>query len=728
MPQQETAPAAADQKPESSRRIRPSWPDSLLFSLAVAVLVGGLDALLLMGPAPLNPRNIDWLTPDPATYHIGWELFRQDPHLHWPLTFTDRLGYPQGESIALMDPNPLLALILKPLSPILPEPFQYLGIEVILVLVLQTFFGLRLFRLLCGPRTVPILAGAAFVLLSPPLTYRLVGHYALSNHWLILAGLLIFFLPQKDPACSVKRFWAYSVVLASISLAINPYIAFQVLLILAAGAATLYWQGRVRLPAAIGGIAAVGVASLITCLALGLFISGGRGYAAGGYRFYSMNLLAAIDPYGYGSLFLPKLPQLTGGQYEGYNYLGAGFLLVAVFTLPLFIMRRERLQVRHQVLVPLLGVCAVLMLMALSTKISAGNLVLVDLDPHEMLTKFLAPFRASGRLFWAPYYAIMIGVLVGAYSVLNRKTANILLLIGLAVQVADTAPLRKWTHSQVNQEHPQPLRSKVWTNLGSQFRNLMVVPPWQCGGDTPGGGPGYRIFGLLAAEQRMRTNGYYSARYTETAKDYQCGTLETEVVRGSLSPDSVYVVSPVLAAMIAESPAGPNRCHDVDGFVLCSVRSDFGLGPAVTNPIERLKLAFQNADFEAGEISAWAPFLDVRAATTSDRAHSGSHSLAESGSHGSVYQDVTGLEKGHEYAVSAWVAFTQDATATGQIALYDPDRDLATFSALVNPGASWRLVTQSFQAGASGTIRVHLFRNEGAGVVYWDDVQILRLK
>src|SRR6185437_8446940 len=176
----------------------------------------------------------------------------------------------------------------------------------------------------------------------------------------------------------------------------------------------------------------------------------------------------------------------------------------------------------------------------------------------------------------------------------------------------------------------------------------MIVPPWQCGGDTPGGGPGYRIFGFLAAEQRMRTNSYYSARYTETSKGYQCRVLEADLARGSLSPDSVYVVSPAIAALVAESPVGPDRCHDADGFILCAANTDFGLGPALTGRRERLKFAIRNADFENGDLSSWTLFQDVRARVTSARAHGGSHSLAESDGTGSVYQDVTGLEGGRK--------------------------------------------------------------------------------
>ena len=93
----------------------------------IALIAGFFYALLVMGPRPLNPRNVNWIAFDPAYHYIGWEMFRQDPHVHWPITYTDRLGYPQGESVALLDLNPLLAVALKPLSPLLPEPAQYLG-------------------------------------------------------------------------------------------------------------------------------------------------------------------------------------------------------------------------------------------------------------------------------------------------------------------------------------------------------------------------------------------------------------------------------------------------------------------------------------------------------------------------------------------------------------------------------------------------------------------------
>ena len=54
-------------------------------------------------------------------------------------------------------------------------------------------------------------------------------------------------------------------------------------------------------------------------------VSGGSGGADIGWGHYSMNLLSPIWP-AHSGLFGPNRPDMdaTGGQYEGFNYLGAG--------------------------------------------------------------------------------------------------------------------------------------------------------------------------------------------------------------------------------------------------------------------------------------------------------------------------------------------------------------------------------------------------------------------
>jgi hypothetical protein len=724
------------------------WLDSLWFDLALAFVAGLLYALIVMGPGPLNPRNVDWVTFDPAYHYIGWELLRQDPHVHWPLTYTDRLGYPKGESVALLDLNPLAAVMLKPLSPVLPEPLQYFGMEVVLACALQFFFAFRIFRLVPGMDVLGIALCSVFFLLAPPLNYRFMGHYSLSNHWLLLAALLVFLQVQAEPGDSsqtgeapsrrvaIRRFVIAGTVLTAISVGVNPYLAFQVLAVLTAGVVSLLWQRRLSLPRAAGVMVLFCAAGFAVAYSLGLVIEGGRGYKSGGYRVFSMNLLSLVDPRGWASILLPRISSATSGQYEGYNYLGVGVLALALIVVVAAVVQRRKLPVLdRRWLIPLLLCCGALTLLALSTKVTLASRTLVDLDPGERLSPYLASLRASGRLFWAAYYVILVAVLAAPFLLLKRLWANLLVGCALLLQIADLLPpiadtqsLRHWVHTTISEAHPSPLRSPIWSTLGATHQNLIVLPAWQCNESAaPLGTESYRIFGFLAVSQKMRTNSYQSARYTEAARDWHCHQAIDALSEQPLSPDSAYVVTPELAARIAAGPTGPGKCHDLDRVILCSTKTDFGLSPVLMTPEEKLENAIANPGFEEGGLAPWSPVWEVGADVSSARAHSGSHSLAES-EPGSVYQDLTGLEPGATYVASAWVSGSPDATAQAQLTIYDPSDNGSTASPFASVGPEWRNLSRSFTAGRDGTIRLHLLRGPGSGIIYWDDVHISREK
>ena len=587
-----TAGAAEDQPSSRSpgHGFRFPWTDSVWLGLAISIIVGLLYTLVLLGPAVVNPHNIGWLWSDASDHFIAWELLRQDPHWHWPLTYTDRVGYPLGENVALMDPNPLLAVLFKAFSPLLPEPFQYFGIQAVLICTLQFFFSIRLFRLILGQNPFGILLCSLFFLVAPPLAWRLRMHFALSNHWLVVAALLIYFQAQRESPQAIRRFVIAALLLAGLGVAINPYPAFQVLVVLTAAAGSLLWQRRLSLPKALGFMAAMGLTCAIVAYALGFFIVGGKGYGLFGYRSYSLNLLAPFDPEFYGSILSRLLPRFPHGTVHSGNYLGAGIIFLLIFLLILFVLQPGKLRSldRRQV-VPLVLCCLGLTLMALSTKVMIGPATLVDFDPQQHLTRFLAPLRVSERLFWAPYYTILAAVLAAPFLLFRRSQANWLLAIVLVVQLVDIAPLIKWVHSDVNRPRPLwlPLTSPVWSRLGSVHENLVVLPAWQCSSNSsPGQWDGFRIFGFLAVAQKMRTNSYFSARYTLANSDFHCKQSIAALAERPLSPDAAYVVTPALAAVIAKGPTGPGKCHEVDSFILCSSKTDFGLPPEDTPKLD----------------------------------------------------------------------------------------------------------------------------------------------
>ena len=109
--------------------------------------------------------------------------------------------------------------MLRPLSALLPQPFQYLGLFAAVCFVLQAYFGLSLCRRLVPDQPAFIVLGGVFFLISAPLTWRALGHTTLLSHWLILADLDSYF---RDPDAGVVRWMARFWIWIAIAAATTP--------------------------------------------------------------------------------------------------------------------------------------------------------------------------------------------------------------------------------------------------------------------------------------------------------------------------------------------------------------------------------------------------------------------------------------------------------------------------------------------------------------------------
>ena len=151
---------------------------------------------------------------------------------------------------------------------------------------------------------------------------------------------------------------------------------------------------------------------------------------------------------------------------------------------------------------------------------------------------------------------------------------------------------------------------------------------------------------------------------------------------------------------------------------------DINLPAPVTHVSDAIPGEVTNPGFEDDDLAWWDPFQDVHASQNSDQVRSGSYSLAESDGVGSVTQDVTGLQPGRRYRVSVWVSASAGATAGSQMVLWEPGTNVPLFSETLHPGTAWQPLANSITVGEAGTLRIHLFRTQGTGTIYWDDVQI----
>src|SRR5579862_5644422 len=211
-------------------------------ALLIVLAAGVLNAFLLLGFGPINPSNTSWIFGDNGTYYSAWEQYRHDPHLHFPLAWTERVGYPVGTSIAFLDAIPIAAVVLRPFSPLLPIPFQYLGLWTVLCYALQAYFGFSLCRRLFPDSPAFAVLGTILLLLATPITSRTAGHTTLISQWLILAALDSYFRDPADrPTRWLTRFW----VVAALAAGITPYLGVMCLLLAITGIAQLLVEHRV---------------------------------------------------------------------------------------------------------------------------------------------------------------------------------------------------------------------------------------------------------------------------------------------------------------------------------------------------------------------------------------------------------------------------------------------------------------------------------------------------
>lgn len=513
----------------------------------LGALLGAAFFFWLYGFAIVRPTNIAWLLHgDPAQHYLGWAFFRFSPW-QWPLGRIAGFGLPAGTTLVFTDSIPLLALLFKPFSAWLPAgDWQYMGGWMALCYTLQGALAAALLRRL-GLDARQSLLGAGLLLLSPVLMLRAYGHEALMAQWLILAALLRY-----------HAGWRGGVWLALLATAvlIHPYL-FAMILPLATAAA---WRARSQernassarlVVAAVVGVLVIG----LVMAAAGYFTKPPGQLSDQGFGDYSANLLTWFDPMdwqgflrhygrpaagsGEWSRLLPALGQVGDGQYEGFAYLGAGVLALALLAL-ILTLRRVFFAVASRsptaTFKPLLVVALLLAVYSLSTRITFGAHTLIDIRQPHWLSALTGIFRASGRFVWPLTYLLITAAIVTIARALPTRWATGLLLGALLLQGADLGDkLQEFRrHFREPQPYVSPLADPAWSEDLAGVRRLVVMTDqWQ--GDT------WLPFALLAARHGLATNAAYLARDDVAGRQRWLGEQRRRVDAGRPDPETLYV-------------------------------------------------------------------------------------------------------------------------------------------------------------------------------------------
>ena len=520
-----------------------SRPPARWIEVIAIILSGTLLYLYLFGAHTLNPVNTSWmLHGDPAQHYLGWQFFRSEPW-HWPPGRIQNFGLPEGTSIVFTDAIPLLALFFKPLSAFLPPEFQYFGPWMLACYILNGLFGLRLIARFTEDRSLR-LAAACFFIVSPPLLLRGYGHESLMAQWLVLAGI--------EANLNGWSGWKW-LTLSAVAALCHPYLLIMVLGLACAGACTAHWIDRSHSPGKLL-YQAIGISTTLgATMALIGYFSGTGQLAAEGYGFYSMNILALIDPLLGWSRFIQQRPihpdfAVLGnfGQYEGFLYLGAGMIVLGCIALALTLADSQAIDGAphlhsrkwhaHQWR-PLIAVASLFWILALSNKIMFSNIHLMTVPLPDIVYRALSVFRASGRFGWIAFYLINLLILITVVRRLPARSAVLILLAALALQIADQSAKYKEFRQFIRQRTTwqTPLKSPQWVKLAADAKQLIIIPPHPPMQDI------YLPFAHLAAHQHLGTNAAYLARASGDETDAYGKKAAKQLAADHYDPDTLYV-------------------------------------------------------------------------------------------------------------------------------------------------------------------------------------------
>jgi hypothetical protein len=538
----------------------------LSFSIFIAIvyLASIFDPAFLLGHGPFwaNPRG-PWLMDTQDRLDSLDVLSNQVGYLAWlrtgwhlPLFFVPDLGTPSGTNIIFVDAIPVAALVAKVASIATATAVNPYGFWTGLCFILSAVFA-SLVLIEAGQRSLLAVAAASLLALSAPTFLHRFGHLALMGHFLVIGALWLYLRDLRvGPSRARMASWTAWLCLA---LLINPYLFAMAGAIYAAAWLRRFQVERAPVWRVLREPLVVAVALVLVMAVAGHFGKGtGTHPYSGGFGQYSMNIASPFWPQRSGLLpGFDAIVDATGGQYEGFNYFGAGGLLLIIAALILERRRLGALVWRHRFLCVVFA-CATVF--ALSYRVYLFDTELLDVIevlrsvhawpapsgaggapagpptaasvPRVLL--LAAVFRSSGRMFWIVYYAAMLFGLALVLRRLSPGPAVGFVAACCLLQLVDTNPLRARLSTLTRAETPTLLDLAAWEDRARGAARVHVDPSYVCSGE-PQYLPNLELE-LAAVRAGRPVNSVYNPRLAE-----DCAREADAARNGPWQDDTLYV-------------------------------------------------------------------------------------------------------------------------------------------------------------------------------------------
>jgi hypothetical protein len=411
-----------------------------------------------------SPINSNWLsTNDLAGYQDGWNFFKKD-YWRFPIGSLPTYGVDAGNSIVYADIIPLFAIVFKLFRYILSDNFQYYSLWILLSIFLQLFFSYLIIYKATKSFLYSII-GSIFFSISPLFFEKLGLHIALASHWIILFSFYIETLTEKK-----NRYRNLNILL---SMTIHFSLTIIILIFHYLFKIRELFQTK-KVSFLLLDSFFLGLSSIFIMYTLGYFEIPPEDGLGGGYGYFSFNLNSFFNPInienGSWSLFLPTL-KYSGGQYEGFAYLGLSGILFFFIFLISFFFKNQFLYEKKMIII----ISIVFFFLAVSTNVFLGDKLIFSIEINKYIYGILGIIRTSGRLIWPIYYLIFLIGIIFIHKRFNKNVSMIILSFLLCLQIVDLSPgYNKYFNGKIYREGNK-LLDPIWDEIPKHYNYARTI-------------------------------------------------------------------------------------------------------------------------------------------------------------------------------------------------------------------------------------------------------------
>ena len=485
-----------------------------------AFVLGCVFLWLITPPGHIQGLSGYWQTQldDMAQYLSGYRAYISSPW-SFPLLSVPTLNWPQGTVLTFLDAVPGYSLAVKAIGLVLPIPHNPLGFWVLVCYGLQGAAAWFLMRQVAGRNYLLVLFGVALCIMMPVLSSRM-AHISLQAHFVLLTALGLYF---RQRSLGRRQVAAWSMLLL-VAFYTNLYLTAMAVAVMVGAAAdearrARQWSSLVYY--------LIPLAVVLVSVPVMLGTAFGSAVPDTGFGVYSMNLLA---PVAQGHLLQMPFYEQREGQYEGYNYLGLGLILLVAFAAwrTGTTVQRGGAPRIGPFLITALVLCSVY---ALSNEIYLGRLHLLRWEVPCALVPLFEAFRSSGRFFWVVAYALAV-LGVRSLAELPSRQQILAVLALLAIQVTDLAPTYSFIKQSLEREPNILADIPQWNAALEGVETIHAFPKFKC----PGGYAREVLpLQMVAAEGGYNLTTGFISRYGA-----ECDAVSEEIA-GSNPATSAYV-------------------------------------------------------------------------------------------------------------------------------------------------------------------------------------------